>query len=169
MATAPVSSPANTWPARARSVAVQEDAEVEDALCGIVPPHRVGAQRVAHEDRRWEPDAQLLAREVGEVAKRVARDAHASQAPGDRLRLDHVPEVRELLAEPREHQPTILFSGYSMMPTAPAFRRRGIRSRTVASAMTLSPATQSVPWGGETAAAGVAGGRPATGGRRLRG
>src|SRR5438132_2184656 len=169
MATAPVSSPANTWPARARSVAVQEDAGVEDALRGIVPPHRVGAQRVAHEDRRGEPHAQLLAREVGEVAKRVARDAHASQAPGDRLRLDHVPEARELLAEPREHQPTILFSGYSMMPTAPFFRRRGIRSRTVASAMTLSTATQSVPWSGETVGAVMAGRSAVTSGRRLRG
>src|SRR5437773_1610677 len=173
-----IPDPDRRGPARARSVAVQEDAEVEDALCGIVPPHRVGAQRVAHEDRRGEagaqlrgreggegaervahderpeePDAQLLAREVGKVAKRVARDAHASKAPADRLRLDHVPEVRELLAEPREHQPTILFSGYSMMPTAPAFRRRGIRSRTVASAVTLSSSTQSVPWSCDTVGA----------------
>ena len=42
-------------------------------------------------------------------------------------------------------QPTILFSGYSMIPTAPARRSCGIRSRTVASAITLSTAHHSVP------------------------
>src|SRR6185503_12613277 len=54
-------------------------------------------------------------------------------------------------------QPTILFRGYSMIPTAPARRSFGIRSRTVASAITLSTAYHSVPYRLDTVGAVIAG------------
>lgn len=40
--------------------------------------------------------------------------------------------------------PTILFSGYSMMPTAPCLISCGMSSRTTSSLMTLSTANHSV-------------------------
>jgi hypothetical protein len=53
--------------------------------------------------------------------------------------------VYRIALEAARAHPTILFNGYSMIPTAPARSSFGINSRTVASAITLSTANHSVP------------------------
>src|SRR5262249_16945386 len=72
-----------------------------------------------------------------------AREREGGLLGGARLRAERVGAVG-VFARWGRCYPQILFSGYSMMPTAPARSRRGIRSRTVASAMTDSTANHSL-------------------------
>ncbi len=71
--------------------------------------------------------------------------SEASAARNASSRCVRLIEAPHAFVAPSRSYPTILFSGYSMIPTAPARSSFGMSSRTVASAITLSTANHSVP------------------------
>src|SRR5262249_7577457 len=123
---------------------------------------RRGADRRPHRTHRRRQDLRLPDRRGAAYPDRRARrrrrvvdtggpsSARALRAlrPIERAAPPHAPGPRRPSMAPLGAglpQPTILLSGYSMIPTAPAWSSFGMRSRTVASAITLSTANQSVP------------------------